>query len=48
MSRDFQKELEAFGRVWQRVTAEKPRLPENLRLMPGRDKKDKSKKRHQS
>ena len=38
MSRDFQKELRGFDKVWKRVAQEKVKTPENLRLMPRRDK----------
>ena len=38
MSRDFQKELRGFERVWKRVTQEKVKTPEGLKLMPRRDK----------
>ena len=38
MSRDFQKELQGFEKVWKRVAQEKLKLPENVRLMPRRSK----------
>lgn len=38
MSRDFKKELQGFERVWRRVCQAKRKLPENIKLMPGRDK----------
>lgn len=38
LSRDFQKELQGFERVWKRVAREKVKTPENLKLMPRRDK----------
>ena len=38
MSRDFQKELQGFEKVWKRVAQEKLKLPENVRLMPRRGK----------
>lgn len=38
MSRDFQRELQGFERVWKRVAQEKVKTPEGLRLMPRRNK----------
>lgn len=42
MSRDFAKELEGFERLWQRIGKERPTLPDNIRLMPGREKNPRS------
>ena len=41
MSRDFQKELQGFEKVWKRVAQEKLKLPESVRLMPRRSRDEK-------
>lgn len=45
MSRDFQKELQGFEKVWKRVAQEKVKTPENIRLMPRCRKEDRGRDR---
>ncbi|GEM_PF-2504844 len=39
MERDYKKELADFETVWKRVSGERGRIPEGIKLMPRRETK---------
>ena len=38
VERDYRKELEGFERVWKRVTGERGKTADKIKLMPGKAK----------